>query len=44
VTGQAIVQAILEGERDPYKLAELRDPRVKATKEQIARSLEGNWH
>jgi transposase len=43
MTGQAIVQAILEGERDPYQLAELRDPRVKATKEQIARSLEGNW-
>jgi transposase len=43
VTGQAILKAILEGERDPYKLAELRDCRVKATQEQIARSLEGNW-
>jgi hypothetical protein len=43
VTGQAIVKAILEGERDPYQLAELRDPRVRATKEQIARSLKGNW-
>ena len=43
VTGQAIVKAILDGERDPYQLAELRDPRVRATKEQIARSLEGNW-
>jgi transposase len=43
VTGQAIVKAILDGEHNPYKLAELRDRRVKATKEQIARSLEGNW-
>ena len=43
MTGQAIIQAILAGERDPHKLAEYRDPRVKASLEQIARSLEGNW-
>jgi transposase len=43
VTGQAIIKAILGGERDPHKLAELRDPRVKAKQEQIARHLEGNW-
>jgi transposase len=43
VTGQAILKAILEGERDPHKLAALRDPRVKASEEQIARYLEGNW-
>ena len=43
MTGQAIIQAILAGERDPHKLAEFRDPRVKASEEQIARSLEGNW-
>lgn len=43
VTGQAIVCAILRGERDPHKLAELRDPRVKASAEEVARSLEGNW-
>src|SRR6201988_2597932 len=43
VTGQAIVKAILRGERDPHKLAALRDPRVKASEEQIARYLEGNW-
>src|SRR5438094_9260331 len=42
-TGQAIIKAILAGERDPHKLAELRDPRVKASEEQIAQSLEGNW-
>ena len=42
-TGQAIIQAILDGERNPHKLAELRDPRVKASAEVIAKSLEGNW-
>jgi len=43
VTGQAIIKAILAGERDPHKLAAFRNWRVKATHEQIARSLEGNW-
>jgi transposase len=42
-TGQAIIKAILAGERDSHKLAEFRDPRVKASEEQIAQSLEGNW-
>src|SRR2546425_424289 len=43
VTGQAIIKAILAGERHSHKLAEFRDPRVKASEEEIARSLEGNW-
>jgi len=43
VTGQAIIKAILAGERNARKLAEFRDPRVKASEEEIARSLEGNW-
>ena len=43
VTGMAIVRAILGGERDPYVLAKLRDPRIRASEEEIARSLEGNW-
>ena len=42
-TGQAIIKAILAGARDAHKLAEFRDPRVKASEEQIAQSLEGNW-
>jgi transposase len=42
-TGQAIIKAILAGEHDPHNLAEFRDPRVKASKEEIAQSLEGNW-
>ncbi len=42
-TGLAIVQAIVKGERDPQKLAAYRDPRVKATAEELARQLQGNW-
>lgn len=43
MTGQAIIKAILAGERDPGELAAYRDRRVKATKEEIAVHLEGNW-
>ena len=43
VSGQAIVRAILTGERDARKLAALRDRRVKASAEEVERSLEGNW-
>ena len=43
VSGQAIIRAILQGERDAWKLAKLRDRRVKASEEEVARSLEGNW-
>jgi transposase len=42
-TGQAILSAILAGERDAWKLAQLRDPRIKASAETVAKSLEGNW-
>jgi hypothetical protein len=42
-TGQAIIKAILAGERDASRLAQFRDGRVKASEEEIARSLEGNW-
>jgi transposase len=43
LTGQAIIRTILQGERDIYVLADLRDPHVKASREEIGRSLEGNW-
>jgi transposase len=43
LTGQAIIRAIVAGERNPLKLAALSDPRVRASREEIARSLEGNW-
>jgi len=40
MTGQAIIKAMLTGERDPHELAQLRDPRVKASEEQVERSLD----
>lgn len=43
VTGLAIVDAILGGERDPVSLARYRDPRIKADEETIRKSLVGNW-
>ena len=42
-TGMEIIVAILRGERDPRKLAQLRDPRTKADEETIAKSLHGHW-
>jgi transposase len=43
VTGLAIVDAILNGERDLKKLAGLRDARVHASEETIMKSLEGDY-
>jgi transposase len=43
LTGLAIVDAILAGERDTAVLAQLRDRRVKASAETIRQSLVGNW-
>jgi transposase len=43
VTGQRIVRAILAGNHDPKKLAALADPRIRASQEEIAKSLEGTW-
>jgi transposase len=42
-TGLAIIRAILRGERDPARLAELRDCRIQASQQAIAHSLVGNW-
>lgn len=42
-TGLRILDAILEGERDPQQLAQLRDWRIKASVETIVKSLEGDW-
>jgi transposase len=42
-TGLAIIEAILAGECDGKKLAELKHRRIVASKEIIAKSLEGNW-
>ena len=43
VTGLAIIGAIVGGERDPAKLAELRDVRCKKSEEQIREELTGTW-
>lgn len=43
VTGLAIVEAILAGERDPRALAKLKDGRIRATTDLIAKSLRGDW-
>ncbi|WP_346014399.1 IS110 family RNA-guided transposase [Rubrivivax gelatinosus] len=42
-SGQAILRAIVAGERDPLMLATLKNSRVRASGEDIARSLRGNW-
>ncbi len=42
-TGMDIMEAIAGGERDPRRLARLRDPRIKADEATIARSLRGHW-
>lgn len=44
VTGLAIIDAILSGERDPQKLASLKNGRIKAETATIAKSLEGDYH
>ena len=43
LSGQKIVRAILAGERNPEKLAELTDPHIRASRAEVAKSLEGNW-
>jgi transposase len=43
LSGQTIIRAILAGERDPRKLAELSHPGIQASRDEIAKSLEGNW-
>jgi transposase len=43
LTGQRIIAAILQGERDPHKLALLRDPKCKNDTATIAKALEGTW-
>jgi transposase len=42
-TGMRIVRAILGGERDPQALAALSHPGIHASRDTIAKSLEGTW-
>jgi transposase len=43
VTGMAIIRAILDGERDPLRLAALRDFRCRNDAATIAAALTGQW-
>jgi transposase len=43
LTGQTVIRAIVAGQRDPQVLASYRNGRVKASKDEIARALQGNW-
>jgi transposase len=43
-TGMGMLKAIIGGERDPKMLSLLCDPRIKASQEDILKSLEGVWH
>jgi transposase len=43
LTGQAIIAAILSGQRDPVQLAKLRDKRIQASESTIVKALEGDW-
>jgi transposase len=43
LTGRAMVDAILAGQRDGAELAKLRDPPIKADAHTLRKSLEGNW-
>ncbi len=43
MTGMAIIRAIVRGERNPEKLAELKDRRIKSTVAEIAKALSGDY-
>jgi transposase len=41
VTGRAILGALIRGETDPAKLADLRDPRLKTPRDELMKALRG---
>ena len=43
VTGMSILRAILAGERDCIKLAQMRHPQIKSSAQDIAKALEGDY-
>lgn len=43
VTGTAIIEAILAGERDPARLAGLRDRRIRKSLAEMTRALDGDF-
>ena len=42
-TGQKILRAIVAGERDGHVLAKMKNARIRASVDEIAKSLQGNW-
>ncbi len=42
-TGLNILRAINAGERNPWVLADMKNVRIRASREEIAKSLQGNW-
>lgn len=42
-TGISIIRAIVQGERDPHTLAQMRHTRLKASREELAQALTGNY-
>ena len=42
-TGQKILRAIVAGERDGNVLAAMKNVRIRASHDEIAKSLQGNW-
>lgn len=42
-TGQKILRAIVAGERDGQVLAAMKNGRIRASSDEIAKSLQGNW-
>ena len=43
LTGMNIIKAIVDGERDPVKLAAFRDNRIKSDEKPIIKALEGDY-
>ena len=43
VTGMSIIRAIVSGERNPVKLARLKNPKVKASEDEIVQALTGYY-
>lgn len=43
VTGQKIIRMIVAGERNPERLASMREPGCKHSEEEIAKALTGTW-
>lgn len=42
-TGEAMIRAIVAGQRDPHKLAGMRNYRCKKDEQEIAKALTGTW-